>query len=908
MIARVAAILVLCAFVGVTGCASKDSSKRELARSAKSSAPATQPSGPEMLTLEQIEPKPTLPTSRPTTSSSDEAPLDALAMYADARAKLLANQRFAAITVLEQAIKLDPDSFELRYALGEAYTTTAAGTDQAIAAFAEAAEIRPDDLDVQTQLGRHYLTKGQYDLAMQHLRLARETTEYKSADDESATLTDYLLARVLQQKGYYRAAVDQYEEVLRRLPRTIGTVRGNPELMFLTTRPELVMVQAAELHEKLGNHAAALRIYLLAGERRPDNFELQARAVRVLIAAGRQRDAARRAADILRNFRASPESLKLLRDVFKDNGGDEAIIAELRRLNRADPNDRGILYALVDVLTAADRNAEADKLLTDAVERSGYELDYVRRLFDRYDDRDDVEAAARVLVDALARQPDSLRELSSLWAQLLRPSRSNRLRLPRLQKLDVTPSSEAAKLFWVSRVAQVTNRDILARNTLQEAVKIQPPFAPAYRVLLGQYWMRADWDEQRKTEASNDLIADVERAGDKALAEELHGLLLLHRGKPKEAAESLEKSQRLGNRSPDTQIAQTNALRAAGDTVRSEQLLWKLVGEHPTFEDAYNALFRQYLDAGAVRQADRVVETWLKADPGSDSAKLLEATLLFLRGQAPLAEARMLALFERNAEDAELLISLRELFTRTGRLEEYVKKLEAERAAHPRNQAVVEQLVEIYTAQKRAADASRVLDAARAAAGHDPDLLYYVAHLYTRIGQESTTEQILAEVVEIDPAHAPASNDLGYNWADKGRNLDRAEALIRVAVEAEPDNQSFLDSLGWVLYKRGKFDESLRHLEAAIEPASFPDPVVLDHLGDTLYRLGRKDDAVKQWRRSSERLAQTDSDRHDIRQLRLVLQQKLKQVDAGQPVNVAPVVESAGAAPQQVKGQGSLHK
>jgi tetratricopeptide (TPR) repeat protein len=881
------------------GCSSGTSNRRERSRSS-ATAPATQPSAPETLALDEIEPRLVLPPARPATNPSKLPPLDALALYADARAKLLAGQRFAAIAQLEKAIKLDPDSFELRYALGEASAGSAAGTDAAIAAFLEAAALRPDDLAVQTQLGRQYLTKGEYDLALKHLRLARQTTGYKDADEESAALTDYLLARVLQQKGYLQAAVDQYEKVLRRLPRTISTVRGNPELMFLTGRPELVMVQAAELHEKLGDHAAALRLYRQAVERRPDNFELQARVVRVLIASGRQRDAAARAADLVRSFRASPDSLELLRDVFKDNGGASAMVAELERLNRENPEDRGILYALVQVLSAAGRESEADALLAAAVERSGHELDYVRRLFNRYDDRDDVDAAARVLVDALARRPDSLRELTPLWTQLLRPSRSNRLRLPRLQKLDVAESSEAAKLFWISRVAQVSNRDILARNALQQAVKLVPPFAPAHRVLLGEYWLRNDWDEKRKVEASNELINSVERGGEEPLAAELRGLLLLHQGKPKEAAEALARSQELGNRSPDAQLARANALRAAGVVVESEQLLWQLVKDHPTFEDAYNALFRQYLDASAPRQADRVVETWLKADPGSDSAKLLEATLLFIRGQAAAAESRMLALLERNPEDVELLMSLRELSTRTGRLDEFVKKLEAERAENPRNQAVVEQLVEIYSTQKRAADASRVLDAARDAAAKDPDLLYYVAHLYTRIGQEKTTEQILAEVVKIDPTHAPASNDLGYNWADQGRNLDRAEELIRVAVEAEPDNQSFLDSLGWVLYKRGKFEESLQHLQAAIEPATLPDPVVLDHLGDALYRLGRREDAVKQWRRSAERLAQTDSNRSDIRQLRLQLQQKLKQVDAGQPVKVAPVVEKP-TTPQQAR-------
>jgi len=185
-----------------------------------------------------------------------------------------------------------------------------------------------------------------------------------------------------------------------------------------------------------------------------------------------------------------------------------------------------------------------------------------------------------------------------------------------------------------------------------------------------------------------------------------------------------------------------------------------------------------------------------------------------------------------------------------------------------------------------------VLDATRTAVAGDSDLMYYVGALYARIEQKDAQEKILQEIVQRDPAYAPASNDLGYTWADRGENLVRAEELIRNAVKAEPDNQSYLDSLGWVLYKRGKFQEARKHLDEAIAPASLPDPVVLDHLGDVLYRLGQRDQAIKQWKRSEQRLGQTISEREDLKQLKLQLQQKLKQAESNQPVTVAPTVEA----------------
>jgi len=166
--------------------------------------------------------------------------------------------------------------------------------------------------------------------------------------------------------------------------------------------------------------------------------------------------------------------------------------------------------------------------------------------------------------------------------------------------------------------------------------------------------------------------------------------------------------------------------------------------------------------------------------------------------------------------------------------------------------------------------------------GNDPDLLYSIAHLYERVDQLQTTEDILAKVIQIDPHHAAANNDLGYSWTDEGKNLDRAESMIRIAVEAEPDNESFLDSLGWVLYKRARFDQARVYFERAIAPATFPDPVVVDHLGDTLYRLNDGKLAKQRWSEALSRitaLAEVGAMRDELSKLRLTLIGKIRQAD-----------------------------
>jgi tetratricopeptide (TPR) repeat protein len=110
-------------------------------------------------------------------------------------------------------------------------------------------------------------------------------------------------------------------------------------------------------------------------------------------------------------------------------------------------------------------------------------------------------------------------------------------------------------------------------------------------------------------------------------------------------------------------------------------------------------------------------------------------------------------------------------------------------------------------------------------------------------------EQELVLLLERDPNDPGVNNDLGYLWADRGKNLDKAEKMIRMAIESEPENSAFLDSYGWILYRLGRFDEALVPLEkASKDPAA--DTTIWDHLGDTYFKLNRRDAAHDAWQKA----------------------------------------------------------
>jgi tetratricopeptide (TPR) repeat protein len=861
------------------------------------------PNDPAWLTLDQIEPAPVLPQAK-AGPATRPAPLEAIQLYARAHAALSGGnrQRQTAVNLLEKAVDLDPNSPELWEELGNAYAGSS--QDKAISAWSKSLDLDPDNQALHEKLGRQYLIRNRLDAALKHLRLATQTTDYKQ-DNEAAAVTDFFLARTLQRKGYSRAALETYARLVQRIEHPTLAIRGNAELMGLLSQPELLYGEIGELYESAGDFGEAVRAYSLAAERAPDNFDYQSKLARALVKAGRGPDAQRLAEDMVSRFRANKDSLALLHETYRQLGREDRIIDVLQGLHEKNPKDRSLLFALADALGGAGRPADAERLLFDALRQNRGDGEVLKRLFDMYEKREDLEGATRLLVTALADDPDSLRQLTPLWGELLQPHRRSRLRMSFLQKLDVPPAAQGAKLFWVSRLADWWNRDALARSAIEQGAAVKPPFAPVIRLLVADYWERPDWDEKQKIEACAKAAADVRQQGNAALAAEIEGMSLLRqKGKSEQAAQKLAESIKLGNKSADVQLTQALAWLDGGKADKAEGLLWKLVSDVPSFEEAYAALFRYYLDQSQPAKAVNVLAKWLAADPGNVQARVLRSTLMFQAGRPDAAESELLSLFRDEPDNPVVLGAMYRYYNETRRLEEYIAKLEELRTKHPDNREAVEQLVMIYHEHKRLADALRVLDSAKEAAAGDPDLLYYLSHVYGRIDQKQTQEDMLQRVIELEPAHPGASNDLGYEWADEGKNMAKAEELIRVAVEAEPDNQSYLDSLGWVLYKRGKFGEALAYFERAIGPAARPDPVVLDHMGDVLYRLSRGADAIKQWQRAQERLKDMGGaaqSREDLKNLGLKLQQKLKQAGNAQPVDVAPIAVEASGKPVQAK-------
>ena len=119
--------------------------------------------------------------------------------------------------------------------------------------------------------------------------------------------------------------------------------------------------------------------------------------------------------------------------------------------------------------------------------------------------------------------------------------------------------------------------------------------------------------------------------------------------------------------------------------------------------------------------------------------------------------------------------------------------------------------------------------------------LFWLGYLYERTGNIDPAIDVWTSLVKINPQHSNALNSLGYMYAEKGINLEKAEELVKKALANEPDSPAFLDSLGWIYYKQGKYNDALYYIKKAAE--GLDDPVIYDHLADIYEKLGRSDKA-----------------------------------------------------------------
>lgn len=164
-------------------------------------------------------------------------------------------------------------------------------------------------------------------------------------------------------------------------------------------------------------------------------------------------------------------------------------------------------------------------------------------------------------------------------------------------------------------------------------------------------------------------------------------------------------------------------------------------------------------------------------------------------------------------------------------------------------------LVRIYVAKgellriaRRYEESMTVFNSALAIVPGNSDLLYARALVAERLGRIDQLEKDLKVILKTEPDNAHALNALGFTLADQTERYDEAYGYLKRAIEIMPEDPAIIDSLGWVQYRMGNYEEAIRLLRTAL--SRFDDAEIAAHLGEVLWVSGNQQEARGIWQKA----------------------------------------------------------
>ncbi len=480
---------------------------------------------------------------------------------------------------------------------------------------------------------------------------------------------------------------------------------------------------------------------------------------------------------------------------------DDGVAADALLLAlRADPEQREVLQ-LAFRAALMDGRPEALRLARRLPDNLSAQLvlfgsDVVGARWDR------AEARARALSRPGAVQ--SLQPVLIAWSLAGRGQVDAALAL--LRPLADAGRLRALNALHAALIADIANRPREAERFLRIAMLDQPD--PTMRLSL--------------------LAAGIlHRAGRSTEAQRLLDRLAGSQDEMALAAQGNARASALGTRAiagpadgvAEAYVALGAALRGHGLEELSGTLARLALRLRPSFAPALMLLADTLAEAGQNEAALAALGRIAADDPLYGPAQLRRATLLDRLDRMPEAEQMLADLSAATPGQAQPLLHLGDILRRRGRFAEAVRAYDAALTKLP---AVQEQ---------------------------DWPLFYARGISRERAGDWPGAEQDLLRALALSPEQPYVLNYLGFSWADKGVNLDRAREMLERALALRPEDGNIVDSLGWVMFRMGDYPGAILWLERAVEL----DPrnaTINDHLGDAYWMAGRQNEARFQWSRA----------------------------------------------------------
>jgi tetratricopeptide (TPR) repeat protein len=259
-------------------------------------------------------------------------------------------------------------------------------------------------------------------------------------------------------------------------------------------------------------------------------------------------------------------------------------------------------------------------------------------------------------------------------------------------------------------------------------------------------------------------------------------------------------------------------------------------------------LANAHMALGQQDTAIAVLEKARAARPdGTMDAYLLQTLVMARRWDRAVALGQQIR--AARPDDIQIGRLLTQALIGAGKADEAVAILEEERRQRPEDPTTVLALATTLADANREDKALALLAETETAFGDQVIYWFQKGAILERMQRRDDAKVAFRKALTVDPAHAPTLNYLGYMLVEDGAQLEEAVTLIQQALAAEPENGSYLDSLGWAFYKQGKLDQARQQLERAAVLAR-TNSVIQDHLGDVLLELDDRPGAIAAWERA----------------------------------------------------------
>ncbi len=594
--------------------------------------------------------------------------------------------------------------------------------------------------------------------------------------------------------------------------------------------------ELAEAYNRSDYIDRAVSEYKQAIDADPDSLFLRTELAELYSLSGHTAEGIATAEDVLKKDPDYPDAHRLLSRIYYhmldtsqgDSGAPKEIVAKaiqhLEALERVSPSDTDSLLLLGHLYRINNQPKNAEEAFRKVLQSDPSSKVGLANLSEMYIQNGEFDEA----IDALSKIPES--DMDSQLYGMLAYSYSQTQQFDKAieiyeKVLAQDPDNNNIRRYYAEALLSAGKNDA-AREQLQKILKGEPEDGLSYK-----------------------RLAMIDRG----------------EGRFDDARQELEKARSLS--SDDLEIPYQQAVLEAtvGNNDKAVEILKDLVKQSERPEGKYSvpeannrALFLERLGlvyrdqmnySLAMDTFKQILELGPMQEPRAD---LLIIETLRLEHQPAKALAEADAAAKKFPKNQDIVITRANLLGEAGRVDEGVTQLQGLLTHRSIDRSIYVAIAQVYLQAKRFDDAEQAIQKALDLSPSPEDqefALFVQGSIYERQKKYDQAEETFKRVLSVDPLNSSASNYLGYMLADRGVRLDESVKYIQKALDLEPGNAAYLDSLGWAYFKMGRYDLAENPLEKAATKIQ-NDPTIHEHLGNLYLHQGKTRMAEEEWQRA----------------------------------------------------------